>query len=235
MQSAALRTGKSPVIRPVPSCRVSRVGARSPSIACLALICSLLVSALPLPAQALDFARWFNPSTAPFIPIPEIDTDPDSGRTYGLIPTWLQNDAHGDIARIIAPQIYHNSYFGWGLGASLFDYPSPDAQWSLEGDIEQRVERMVDFNYQLGLQRQSPLSFTGRLLYDRNGTPRFFGIGNDTSLSEETNYTSEEELAQAGPAWNITPQLQLGYTLRAETVDVTRGSIPTIPLDRESL
>jgi len=205
------------------------VGARSPSIACLALFCSLIVSALPMRARALDFGQWLNPATAPFIPIPEIDTDPDSGRTFGLIPTFLQSDAQGSIIRIIAPQVYRNSYFGWGVGVSVFDYLSADQQWSLQSDVEQRVERTVDLNYQQGLLRRGPLSLTGRLLYDRNGTPRFFGIGNDTTLADQTNYTSATELAQATPGWNITPQLQLGYMLRAETVEVTPGSIPGIP------
>jgi hypothetical protein len=205
------------------------VGARSPSIACLALICSLIVSALPLPARALDFSQWLNPATAPFIPVPEIDTDPDSGRTFGIIPTFLQSGSQGNITRIIAPQVYRNSYFGWGVGLSIYDYPSADQQWSLQSDIEQRVERTVDLNYQQGLLRQGPLSFTGRLLYDRKGTPRFFGIGNETTLADETNYTSATELAEATPAWNVTPHLQLGYTLRAETVEVTPGSIPGIP------
>lgn len=202
---------------------------RSASIACLAWICSLVVAGVPAGAQAIDLQKWFNPSTAPFLPIPEIDTDPDSGRTFGLIPTWLQTDSNGDIRRIIAPQVYKNSYFGLGVGFSLFDYPSSDAQWSLESDIEQRVERQVDFQYQTGLQRQDAWSLTGRLLYDREGTPRFFGIGNDTTLAGQTNYTSEEELAQATPAWNITHRLQLAYTLRAETIDVTPGSIPGVP------
>ncbi|HEY7928998.1 MAG TPA: BamA/TamA family outer membrane protein [Steroidobacteraceae bacterium] len=209
---------------------MSTAGARSPSIACLGLICSLgIISALPLPAQALDFSQWLNPSKAPFIPIPEIDTDPESGRTFGIIPTFLQSDAKGNINSIMAPQAYHNSYFGWGIGASIFQYPSADEQWSIEGDIEQRVERTVDFNFQQGLLRQGPLSFTGRLLYDRNGTPRFFGIGNNTTFADQTNYTSATELAQATPAWNITQKLQFGYTLRAETVDVMRGSIPGVP------
>ena len=209
--------------------RMNTVGARSPSIACLALICSLILAAAPLRTQALDFSQWLNPTSAPFIPIPEIDTDPDSGRTFGVIPTFLQNDASGSITRIIAPQVYRNSYFGWGVGANLFDYPSADTQWSLQGDVEQRVERTVDFNYQSGLLRQSPFSFTGRVLYDRNGTPRFFGVGNDTTASDETNYTSATELVQATPAWNITPRLQLAYMLRPETVEVTPGSIPGIP------
>ncbi len=218
---------------PRPRCQRARCegtrAARSSSIACLALICSLIVSLLSPPAQALDFSQWLNPTTAPFIPIPMIDTDPDSGRTFGLIPTWLHSNAQGDISRIVAALLYHNSYFGWGVGASLFNYPSPDTQWSLESDVEQRVERKVDFNYQTGRQRESPLSLTTRLLFDRDGTPRFFGIGNDTPKRDQTNYTGQEELAEATPAWNISANLQLGYMLRIETVDVTPGSIPGIP------
>ena len=76
------------------------------------------------------------------------------------------------------------------------------SRWSIDGDIEQRVEQQLDYNYQWGLQRQSTRwSFTGRALFDRDGTPRFFGIGNETTLDDETNYTSQEELMQVVNAW----------------------------------
>jgi outer membrane translocation and assembly module TamA len=199
------------------------------SIACLALICSLAVAAAPRRAFAFDWSSWINPSTAPFLPVPEIDTDPDSGNTIGLFPTVLQTDPRGRIERILAPNIYKNSYFGWGVGLSVYSYPSKETQWWLESDIEQRVERTVDFNYQSGLLRDRTWSFSGRLLYDRKGTPRFFGVGNETTLADQTNYTSEEELVQAMPGWNISKHLQLAYMLRTETVDVTPGSLQGIP------
>ncbi len=206
-----------------------RAAAHSASIACLALICSLVVAGVPRRASAFDWSSLLNPATAPFLPIPEIDTDPDSGRTVGLMPTLLQTAPDGSIERIISPEIYQNNYFGWGVGVSVYAYPSADTQWSIQSDIEQRVERQVEFNYQTGLLRNRPWSFNGQLTYDRDGTPRFFGIGNETTQADETNYTSEEELVQAMPGWNITPQLQLAYMLQTETVDVTRGSVPGIP------
>lgn len=184
---------------------------------------------MPRAASAYDWSSWLNPATAPFLPIPEIDTDPDSGRTIGLIPTLLQTNAQGEIRRILAPEVYRNNYFGWGVGVSVYDYPSQETQWWLQSDIEQRVERTVDYNYESGLLRDQPWSFGGRLLYDREGSPRFFGIGNNTTLADQTNYTSQEELVQAMPGWNISRQLQLAYMLRTETVDVTPGSIPGIP------
>jgi hypothetical protein len=42
--------------------------------------------------------RWLDPATAPFIPIPEIDTDPYSGLTLGVIPTLLRSNAQQQIA-----------------------------------------------------------------------------------------------------------------------------------------
>lgn len=203
--------------------------AQSASIACLALICSLVVAGVPRCAFAYDWSSWLNPATAPFIPIPEIATDPDSGHTIGVIPTLLRADSKGQIRRIVAPELYKNSYFGWGVGVNVYDYPSAETQWWVQSDIEQRVERTVDYNYQSGLLRDKPWSFSARLLYDREGSPRFFGIGNDTTLADQTNYTSEEELVEVMPAWNISRQLQLAYMLRTETVKVTPGSIPGVP------
>ncbi|HEX4023400.1 MAG TPA: BamA/TamA family outer membrane protein [Steroidobacteraceae bacterium] len=203
--------------------------ARSPGIACLALICSLLLGAAAAPAGAYSWQQWLNPTTAPFIPIPLIDTDPDSGHTIGLLPTLLQTDPHGDIRLILAPSVYKSSYFGWGLGASIYAYPSQDTQWSADGSAEQRVERQAEVKYQVGRERLQPWSLNAWLMYERIGTPRFFGIGNDTSLRDETNYTSEQEMLQLQPGWNINPYLQLGYLLQAENVTVSPGALKGVP------
>ena len=50
----------------------------------------LPVPAPPSPAKP-GWTKWFNPETAPFIPVPEIAQDPNSGLTLGLIPTWVQH------------------------------------------------------------------------------------------------------------------------------------------------
>ena len=60
------------------------------------------------PAPDTGLSRWFNPATAPFIPVPLIGTDPDSGTTVGILPTWIITDDKQDITRIIAPDIQHN-------------------------------------------------------------------------------------------------------------------------------
>src|SRR5512135_2708756 len=65
-------------------------------------------------------------SSLSFVPVPEIDLDPNSGNTLGLIGVWLDHDAAGAIQRIYAPDVIHNPYFGWGARARVFDYSSTD-------------------------------------------------------------------------------------------------------------
>jgi len=183
-------------------------------------------AAAPAPGTALS--RWFNPVTAPFIPVPEIAVDPNSGTTLGVIPTWIQTDAQHDISRIIAPDLLHNPYFGWGAHARVYSYPSVDEQWSLVADLKQRVERGLDVEYQNGRSRLQRLSVGVSAIFDRSGSPRFFGIGNDSPQHSETNYTEQQELVETQLGWNLTHAWQLRYTGRARSVDVTAGTLSGI-------
>lgn len=139
-------------------------------------------------------SRWFNPATAPFIPIPEVAADPDNGTTVGIIPTWLRTDENHDIRQIIAPDIIHNPYFGYGVHGRIYDYPSTDEQWSVIGGIKQRVERSIDGEYQTGRLRDRLWSVNLSVIYDRDGTPRFYGIGNRSLAGNQTNFTGEQEV-----------------------------------------
>ena len=46
--------------------------------------------------------------------------------------------------------------------------------------MKQHVERNFDYEYQTGRLRNTPLSFDASVVYDRSGTPRFYGIGNNS-------------------------------------------------------
>ena len=180
------------------------------------------------PPPPTGIARWFDPSTAPFLPVPLIGVDPDSGTTLGLLPVKLVTNANHDITRIIAPDILHNPYFGWGAHARIYDYPSEDEQWSLIGGVKQRVEHNFDGELQSGRLREQSWSINASLVYDREGTPRFFGIGNNSPTIAETNYTSQQELLQIQVGYNVTHAWQLQYTGRVQVVDVSPGTLQGI-------
>lgn len=185
-------------------------------------------------AQVLDnpqptgLMRWLNPSTAPFIPIPEIDVDPNSGTTLGIIPTWLFSDERSQIRKIIAPDVIYNPNFGVGARARMYSYPSDDTQWSIDAGGKQHVESEFDLEYQTGRLRDTPWSYVASAVYDRSGTPRFYGTGNETLHSAETNYTLRQKYLQMQVGWNISHTLQLSYTLRARSVEVQPGTLAHI-------
>jgi outer membrane protein assembly factor BamA len=180
---------------------------------------------MPPAAGSPGWTKWFNPATAPFIPVPLLDVDPNGGTTVGLIPVLLRTDEDHNIRRIIAPDINYNPYFGVGVHARIFAYSTDDEQWSLVAGIKERVEREFDAEYQIGRLREDRWSVNYSLIYDRDGTPRFYGIGNSTRASAETNYTSNQEFAQVQVGLNFNRIWQLLYTGRLQVIDVLPGTL----------
>src|ERR1700746_1992839 len=174
-------------------------------------------------------ARWLDPATAPFIPVPEIDVDPQSGVTLGVIAVVLSVNDRGEIERITAPDVFHSQYFGWGAGISLYGYPSQDTQWSLLGDLKQRVEHNFDARYISGQTRATPLSFSLEATDDRIGTARFFGLGNETPDYNESTYVKDLGALGASIGYNFTPELQLAWGTRWRHIDVQPGVLSGIP------
>jgi hypothetical protein len=180
-------------------------------------------------APAGGLARWLDPSRAPFIPIPEIDADPQSGLTVGLIPTFLTSNDQDQLVRIVAPDIIHSQYFGFGSRMRIFGYPSADTQWSVVGGLKERVEREFDAQLVTGQTRTHALSYSVEAVYDRSGTARFFGLGNRSSYADQTTYVDEQLHLQASVGLNFTPALQLAYVARMRYADVMPGVLQDIP------
>lgn len=165
----------------------------------------------------------------PFIPVPEIDLDPYSGTTLGLIPTVLRTNAQSEIEEIIAPDIIHNQYFGWGSRMRVFGYPSADEQWMVVGGGKERVEREFDGRFASGQARLGLLTWSVEAIYDRSGTPRFFGLGNGAPFANQTSYLDNQASLDGRIGINFSPSLQLAYLARGRYVDVLPGVLPGVP------
>jgi hypothetical protein len=173
-------------------------------------------------------SRWLNPATAPFIPVPLIGSDPNSGTTLGILPVWLKSDDDHEIRRIIAPDILYNPNFGYGADARVYAYSSKDEQWSIDTGFNERVQRDFDAEYQIGRLRDQRWSITYSLIYNRSGTPRFYGIGNESAAIDETNYTNSQGFAQVQVGLNLSHVWQILYTGRFRVVDVGPGSLANV-------
>jgi Omp85 superfamily domain len=184
---------------------------------------------IPAPKPKPKKINWLNPTTWPVLPVPLTAVDPNSGLTLGMIPTMLVTNASNEITDIIAPDILHNPYFGWGADGRILAFPSEDTQWSIVGGAEQRVESTLDLEYETGLLRESPFSLTVKGLYDRSGTPRFFGIGNNSFQINQTVYIDQQIGAYSTLGWNINHKWQLAYTFAAKKVKVLGTTLPGVP------
>lgn len=183
----------------------------------------------PPPAgPSKGLSRWFNPATAPFIPVPEIAVDPNGGTTIGVIPTWVKTDENHQVRRIIAPDVIYNPNFGWGVHGRIYGYTSGDEQWSLVAGAKERVEREFDAEYERGRLREERWSFSASVVYDVDGTPRFYGLGNDSPASAVTNYTNQQERVEMQVGLNLTHAWQLRYTGRLQVVDVLPGTLDKV-------
>ena len=157
--------------------------------------------------------------------MPEIAVDPDSGTTLGVIPTWVKTDENNQVRRIIAPDLIYNAHFGWGTHGRIYGYTSGDEQWSLVAGVKERVEREFDAEYQRGRLREERWSFSASVVYDVDGTPRFYGFGNNSPASAVTNYTNQQERVEMQVGLNLTHAWQLRYTGRLQVVDVLPGTL----------
>jgi hypothetical protein len=186
-------------------------------------------TAPPVPAAPTPSGGWFDVSTWPLIPVPEIGVDPDSGVTLGVLPVWLRTNDQHEITRIFAPDLIYNPNFGVGGHFRVFEYPSLDEQWSVVAGSMERVERQFDYEFQKGRLRESRWSFNSSLIFDRSGVPRFYGIGNHSLEGNVTNYTASQLLGQAQVGFNFNPTWQLQYTMRARRMDITQGTLSHVP------
>ena len=173
--------------------------------------------------------NWLNPTTWPVLPVPLTAVDPNNGTTLGIIPTMLVNNSSNEITDIIAPDITHNPYFGWGADGRILAFPSEDTNWSLVGGGQQHIESTLDAVFQTGLLRQSPFSLSLESLYDRSGTARFYGIGNNSFKINQTVYIDQQIGVYATLGWNITHAWQLAYTFTAKKVKVLGTTLPGVP------
>ncbi|MHB2026715.1 MAG: BamA/TamA family outer membrane protein [Elusimicrobiota bacterium] len=174
--------------------------------------------------------------------LPSIDTDPNRGVTYGVMPIWVfQSTQTKQIQYIHAPSVTYNQYFGWNPTYRLYYYPNAYSNLVLRGSWD-RYENEVFASYEN--QRFLNRNIDAFLEFQDNvdASQRFFGLGPDSQLGGQTNYVAHyiQEKASIGiplgsSDWKI---YATNHTIAERT---TNGPIPgfspfeqTYPTDASS-
>ena len=193
----------------------------------IAAIVSILVGLIWITsAFAYDL---MDPTSWPFIPVPEIATDPNGGVTAGLLPVFLFTDTKNQIRDIFAPDINWNSTLGAGGNFRYMSYPSEDTNWYTVLGAQQDIARHVDLDYQTGRTHQDLFSFEGRFFFERDPTERFYGIGNTSPQNRETTFTTQQLYGTGTVGLNVTENLQIQFMERPRWVRLQDGAYTTFP------
>ncbi len=193
----------------------------------LALI-ALLVLGLTW-APAVFAYSLTDPSSWPFIPVPEIATDPNGGTTIGILPVFLFTDTKNQIRDIFAPDINWNTTLGAGGNFRYLSYPSEDTNWYATAGGSQDIARHVDLDYQTGRTHQDLFTLEGRFFFERDPTERFYGTGNGSSQGNQTNYTTQQLYGMASVGLNITEKLQVQFMERPRWIRIYNGAFNNLP------
>lgn len=164
-----------------------------------------------------------------FIPLPAFDTDPNSGQTYGVLPVVLFRDEQDHIRSIIAPSLTYNEIRGVTGTFRYFDYPSPGERVDVIAGYSQTIERKLDLHYRnLGLFGER-FHADVRFLHDRDAAVRFFGLGPESPIEDETNMTIGVTGFYGIVGVNLTPTARLSFGETLQRFDIRRGGIPNLP------
>jgi len=161
--------------------------------------------------------------------IPAVATAKNDGVDIGVIVPYIFADDEGRVTKIIAPMYIHNEFVGSRATLNLFRYPARGEQIKLIASFTEKTERKFLLDYQTLFLNGGQYSLEGNVGFFKNGTARFFGLGNQTRENQETNYTDRELLGFITGGLYVGPGRRLTWTERLRNVEVRVGAVPNIP------
>jgi outer membrane protein assembly factor BamA len=163
------------------------------------------------------------------IPIPEFIADPNEGNTIGILPVVLFTNEQDQIRYMFAPDFSYNATKGFFPRLRFFGYPTPTRRYALvAGKSTTKDERFLGEFTERGFWEGRAFVLASAL-HERDSTERFFGFGNASHESGESNYTGNDTVAEVHPGVWLLPHLALAYGMRIRRFSVERGQVDDFP------
>jgi outer membrane protein assembly factor BamA len=163
-----------------------------------------------------------------YFPIPAVSTSKNDGNDTGLIFPILFTDPDGELKYLLAPMIVRNSIVGTRGSFNVFRYEPGGREIRFTGSFTERIERKVVFSYTDPAFSQGRYSLNFGASFFKNATSRFFGLGQATTETEQTNYTAREARAnwRFGVYANEVTQIAFGQRFRQVSLQRGGTSLP---------
>jgi outer membrane protein assembly factor BamA len=172
------------------------------------LLLFIMVNVIALPEHAGADVEYF--------PIPSVSSSKNDGNDAGLIVPILLTDPDGELKYIVAPMVVRNSIVGTRGAFNVFRYDPGGREIRFTGSFTERIERKVVFSYTDPAFSHGRYSLNFGASFFKDATVRFYGIGETTSESAQTNYTAREARAnwRFGVYANEVTQISIGQRFR---------------------
>jgi outer membrane protein assembly factor BamA len=188
-----------------------------------ARIRSGLVS-LAFAAVALLLGRTPALADTTYTPIPAVSTTRNDGNDVGMIVPILVTHPDGELKYIAAPMFVQNSIVGARATMNVFRYEPGGREVRFIASYTEKIERQLIFSYTDPAFGHGRYALSYGANFFKNATARFFGISQQTTLNDETNYTAREVNANWKFGVYLNEVTQLAVSQRYREVRVQRGA-----------
>lgn len=168
------------------------------------------------------------------IPVPEVITSPTEGVTGGMLGVVLFANPDKSIHSIFAPDLRWNSITGFWPTVRYLGFPDPKQKYTLIAGKATKRGDFFDGDYSGEDLFDGRVDLRLNARRDQDPFERFFGFGNDTSDSDETNYTGTVHRVIAFAGYNLLDTLQASLQLRWNHVRIGHGGVSSVENLRDS-
>ncbi len=171
----------------------------------------------------------FKDKTIDFFPVPVVESRPDEGESYGVMPVVLFSDKDTQAISIILAAIgQYNEVTKFGGAAILYYYPEPND--NSDEVVEINFEMAQDFYRELNIGYFNP-RFLEKFYLDTKFTwlktpfRRFYGYGAGTTSAAETNYVSDNVTFNTTFGYYFTKDFRVNFGERFTTTNLGARAI----------
>jgi hypothetical protein len=163
------------------------------------------------------------------IPLPELIVDPNEGVTYGFLPVVLVPSESKEIRSIIAPDLRYNGSTGAYPTLRFFDYPDPKQRYFLIAGAATLRGEYFEADYVGEDWFNGWMDIHPNARREDDPFERFYGYGNDTPQSHETNYASTSNAVTIATAVNLPAALHATVQARFRQMHIGQGGVTSLP------
>ena len=169
------------------------------------------------------------PTPYTVIPVPVFHYNLNESYWVGAALPILESNAKGELQHIYVPFFSYNRYVGATPGIYYYGYPSDTAQYSVTADYSEKSQHDIDLTYKDVGAGGGRYVLAGRVNWFKNPFRRLFGIGNQTTESDGSSYTSEESLVELTAGINVHENVRLMLTEHYHEIRIDSGIVPSLP------